>query len=252
MIDQVSNILQRCGSDDSVLPPTELYNEGWMLCLVLDWLDRNRNVDHPLSFETGARWFSQGLLPSRFLPTARVDSKAEAYTHADGVIGHFDINPDKRGDITLQSGARQFVVIEAKLGSGLSAGTRNAPTFDQAARNVACMAHMLANASIIPASVVRLAFFVIAPDEQIRSGVFADLVTKENIKKKVNARVDEYQVEHDTWFEETFLPTLEKMEVSILAWERVLADLPSTPESQLIRTFYDKCIVYNRLIAKKG
>ena len=102
-----------------------------MLCLVLDWLDRNRNVDHPLSFETGARWFSQGLLPSRFLPTARVDSKAEAYTHADGVIGHFDINPDKRGDITLQSGARQFVVIEAKLGSGLSAGTRNAPTFDQ-------------------------------------------------------------------------------------------------------------------------
>ena len=55
MLEPISRILGRCGSAGSVLPPTELFNEGWMLRLVLDWFDRNRQVEHPLSFRSGAR-----------------------------------------------------------------------------------------------------------------------------------------------------------------------------------------------------
>jgi hypothetical protein len=38
----VGSLLARCSSDGTVLPPTDLYNEGWMLRLVLDWFERNR------------------------------------------------------------------------------------------------------------------------------------------------------------------------------------------------------------------
>jgi len=125
MIEPIARILDRCGSENSVLPPTELFNEGWMLRLVLDWLDRNRGIVHPLSFAPEARWYSEALLPSLFLPQSRGDIKAESFTHADGVIGHFSIASGERGDVKLLPGVKQFVVIEAKLGSTLSAGTKN-------------------------------------------------------------------------------------------------------------------------------
>lgn len=72
------------------MPPTHLYNEGWMLRLVLDWLDRHRDLEHPLALHEGARWYSEALLPSRFLRDEHGDPLAESHTHADGLIGHFE------------------------------------------------------------------------------------------------------------------------------------------------------------------
>lgn len=158
-------------SPNPVLPPTELYNEGWLLRLVLDWLDRQREIEHPLSFMPGARWYSEALLPSRFLPRTRGDRLAESFTHADGLIGHFDVDSGQRGDARLRADVQQFIVTEAKLGSKLSRGTKNAPDFDQAARNVACIAHMLSVIGVAPLKVRRLGFFVVAPLAQIESGV---------------------------------------------------------------------------------
>jgi len=252
MLESIAKILGRCGSENSVLPPTELFNESWMLRLVLDWFDRNRGTKHPLSFAPEARWYSGALLPSHFLPKVRGDTKAESYTHADGVIGHFAIASGERGDAKLLPGVKQFVVTEAKLGSSLSAGTKNAPTYDQAARTVACIAQMLAIAKVSPASVDHLAFFVIAPEAQIRSGVFTGLVTKESIEKKVRARVGAYETAHDVWFKESFLPALAHIEIGTLAWETVLADLPNTREIELMRKFYALCLRFNPLKAKNA
>lgn len=168
MLKRVAELLARCGSSASVLPPTELYNEGWLLRLVLDWFDRNRTLSHQLSFLPGARWYSEALLPSRFLPQRRSDERAESFTHADGVVGHFSIAPGERGEARLLPQPRQFVVAEAKLGSALSAGTKHAPEYDQAARNVACMAHMLEGVDLT--TIEHLGFYVIAPDHQIRAG----------------------------------------------------------------------------------
>ena len=42
MLASIGEMLGRCGSNKSVLPPTALFNEGWLLCLTLDWFDRIR------------------------------------------------------------------------------------------------------------------------------------------------------------------------------------------------------------------
>jgi hypothetical protein len=252
MLEAISRILGRCGSASSVLPPTVLFNEGWMLRLVLDWLDRNRQVEHPLSFRAGARWYSEALLPSRFLPQTRGDSRAESFTHPDGVVDHFTIAPGERGEAKLLPGVKQFVVAEEKLGSGLSARTTNAPGYDQAARNVACMAYMLGKEGIDPSAVDRLAFYVVAPDDQIKSGVFADLVFKESIEKKVKERIRSYEGAHDAWFQGTFLPTLARIELGILSWEEVLAALPNTKETELMSEFYEQCLRFKPLRARRA
>jgi hypothetical protein len=243
----IDEILSRCGTPDSVLPPTELFNEGWMLRLVLDWLDRNRGYPNVLGFEPGARWYSEALLPSRFLPRNRGDRLAESFTHADGVIGHFTVQSGSRGDAVLDSDPGQFIVTEAKLGSSLSAGTKNAPSYDQAARNVACMAHMVASAGIRLSSLKRLGFFVLAPQQQIRSGVFGNLLSPQSIEAKVRARVASYEGAHDRWLDESFLPLLERIDIAALSWEEVLASLPATPERTELERFYAQCLAFNPL-----
>jgi hypothetical protein len=245
MIEMITRILDRCGTADSVLPPTEMFNEGWMLRLVLDWFDRNRELSHSLSFAPEARCYSEALLPSRFFPQTRGDPRAESFTHADGVIGHFSISPGLSGDASILSGAKQFIVTEAKLGSSLSKGTANAPTYDQAARNVACIANMLANSGVDPNSLDSLAFYVIAPETKINSGAFANLVTEDSIEAKVHERIASYSGQHDKWFQEMFIPVLHRIDLGILSWESILQALPSTTEVGVIQNFYGECLKFN-------
>lgn len=245
MLRRVGELLGRCKSKASVLPPTELYNEGWMLRLILDWFDRNRDMPHFLAFLPNARWYSEALLPSHFPPQRRGDPLAESFTHADGVIGHFEIKPGERGEAKLLPDARQFLVIEAKLGSSLSAGTKNAPEYDQAARNVACIAQMV-SVRLIPAEQIDcLGFYVIAPQHQIDSGVFRDMVTKESISRKVAERVAQYNGERDEWLAKTFRPVLERIQLGLVSWESIIDSLPANPEKSDLRDFYKLCLDFN-------
>ena len=215
MSQRVAGLLLRCGTETAVLPPTELYNEGWLLRLTLDWFERNRSAAHPFALRSGARWYSEALLSSRFLPTRRRDPLAESFTHADGILGHFEISPGERGEATVSKDADQLVVIEAKLGSRLSKGVKNAEDYGQAARNVACVAHTIQVAGLEPRALGSLGFYVVAPEQQIRAGVFEDFVTKEQIRSQVKARVAQY---------------IEK----------------NNPDSGL-REFYGECLRFNRL-----
>ena len=252
MLETITSILHRCGSSDSVLPPTELYNEGWMLRLVLDWFDRNRNIIYPLAFAPNARWYSEALLPSRFLPQKRGDKRAESFTHADGIIGHFSIWPGDRGEVKILKNATQLIVTEAKLSSSLSTGTKNAPTFDQAARNVACIANMIGIAGANVDTLDQLGFYVLAPEAQINAGIFGDLITEDSIKRKVKARVSIYGSVFDEWFEKIFLPVLARIKLKALSWESILDELPIMSDTQQIREFYETCLKYNPVRARNA
>jgi len=95
VIERIVKMLDRCGGPDRNFPPTDLYNEGWMLRLVLDWLSANRDIEHDLAFSDNDKWYSEALLPTAFLPRVRGDKLAESWTHADGVIGDFVIGANR-------------------------------------------------------------------------------------------------------------------------------------------------------------
>ena len=147
VLDRIVSMLRSCDSAAPLFPPTELFGEGWLLRLFLDLFSTHRVDNHPLSFSQRARWFSEALLPSAFLPRYRGDPLAESWTHADGVIGHFHIGHVGRADLSLSHDASQFIVLEAKMFSKLSSGVTHARYFDQAARTVACMAEVLRRAN---------------------------------------------------------------------------------------------------------
>lgn len=240
-------MLESCVTESPLFPPTLLYNEGWLLRLVLDWFSTHRDVSHPLAFSENAQWFSEALLPSAFLARHRGDSLAESWTHADGVIGHFLIGDKNKAGLSLLPQATHFVVLEAKMFSGLSSKVTNIRYFDQAARNVACIAELFHRANVLPQTANRIGFYVLAPFAQIKSGIFDKVLDRDSIQRKVNRRVQEYTGSKDQWYSEWFLPTFQKTEIATISWEELIETVneKDAKSSTVIKTFYERCLDFN-------
>jgi hypothetical protein len=254
MFNQIINMLKASNTDDGVIPPTEVYNEGWMLRLILDWFSRQATSGHQLSFEKGARWYSEILLPSQFLPRFQTDPQAESHTHADGVIGHFAVGRSGKGDIHLHPDARQFVVIEAKIFSDLSKGIKNFKNYDQAARTTACIAETLSIRQRPVTDISKLGFYVVAPEKQLKfEPTFQTFMQKDSIRIKVQRRIKAYSdpIDSETknkWFKTWFLPTLECIDLQCMTWEEIISyvNIHDSANGGGLLKFYEECLDLNK------
>jgi len=246
--ESIKDMLEACETGQPVFPPSVLFNEGWLLRIILDWFARHGGDRYPLSPRPGARWFSEPWLPSAFLPRYRGDRLAEARSHADAVLGHFAIGDPGTAGLTLKPDATQLVVIEAKLFARLSTGVKNAPYFDQAARSVACIAEVLRRAGRSPGSMDDLGLLILAPQARVDDGVFAWDAAPEAIRRKVRRRVEDYAGERDDWFHDWFEPTWRRAEVRCLSWEEIIEVIAfhRPEEGQIIDSFYGRSLHYNR------
>lgn len=245
---RIQAMLESCMTESPSFPPTELYNETWLLRLVLDWFSRHEVPDHFLSVPEGGRWFSEAWLPSAFLRRpGQKDLLAESWTHGDAVVGHFHVGTRGKADVRLAEDAIHFVVLEAKMFSGLSSDVRNAPYYDQAARSVACMAEALRRASCSPPTISRLGFYVLAPESQIERGIFDEQLRPESIQQKVKQRVGAYEGDKDVWYSEWFQPTLARIVLQAVSWEDVIGEIeqhdPASAAS--LQVFYERCLGFN-------
>jgi len=245
-LDQILSMLQRSNTNSPFFPPTELYNEGWLLRLVLHWFSSCRIPNHPLDFNDSGRWFSEALLPSAFKPRWQGDPLGESRTHADGVIGNFIIGNQGKADLSLEKGGTHLVVTEAKIFSKLSKGVTHAKYFDQAARTVACIAEILCRSDRLPSS-IKTGFYVLAPKDQITSGIFEKEMNKRSILSKVQKRVSEYDGEKDQWMSEWFETTLKNINIECLSWEKIIEEISSREPDcgATIGKFYQNCIRFN-------
>jgi hypothetical protein len=247
VMERILSILKSCTSDSPSFPATILFNESWLLRLVLDWFSTHEVPDHPLNFLEEARWFSEASLPSAFLKSPKSTKLAESWSHVDGVIGHFVIGKEHKADLSLLSDARQLVVLEAKMSSPLADKTANADYWDQAARTIACVAETLRRAAHCPSDLHALGFYVLAPQSQLDKAAFIEQMSRDSIRQKVERRVGEYVEAGDelknVWYSGWFDPTFQNIDIRTLSWEEVIAviekhDLQS---ANLISAFYQQC-----------
>ena len=248
-IDQITALLKKCDTPDTNIPPTDLYNEGWLLRLVLDWLSAHPGIDHDLAFTSTDKWYAGALLPSAFQARYSGDILAESRTQADGVIGDFAVGAGQKKTLSLTRDAARIIVTESKLFTELSSGTRNARYFNQAARNVAGIAELIHRAQIPPGNFNTIGFYVLAPAKQIQEGVFARHMSPGLMLDVVKKRVSEYQdPERDKWLTEWFMPTLQNIGIREIAWEEVINLIMAhdQPFGIQIESFYMKCLEYNR------
>ncbi len=254
MLDIISALLNNLETGKGHMPPSILYNEGWLLRVILYWFSKNKAIEHPLAFQPGTDWFSEGLLSSKFLPQYRGDELAESYTHADGIIGNIAVGKAGKGDVFLVEPFKQFIVLEAKLFSKLSSGTTRIPGYNQVARSIACMASVLSNCRCPVEEFNMLGFYVLAPEKEIESEpTFYAFMEKELVYRTVLSRVELYKdrsnyLEKRKWFEEYFEPILKEIDLLLISWEEVLFDIKQydNETGQGLGKFYSRCLALNK------
>jgi len=246
-MDLLSNLITSFDPQNPNFRPTELYNESWMIKLVLREASKISVSEFPIGFLPGGNWFSEALLPSAFGARYQGDPLSESRTNADGVIGQITIGKRAKADLELEKDVTQFTVVEAKVGSPLSAGTSNAKYFDQAARNVACMAEVVARSGASLSDISRLDFVVLAPQAFIEKGTFAEEISPSSIRSKVERRVAEYEGQFDEWYEETFNPTMDRIKLYSLSWEESIDWIGDSAPDVVddISKFYDLCLKFS-------
>jgi hypothetical protein len=233
--DRLLRILQSCASDNTAghrFPPTEIFNEGWMLRLVLDALQTVHVPSHPLRFLDGAQWFSEARLSSPFPSIKRGDRMGESSTCADAVIGDFEFRKGTKAGLTLKSGCRQFIVVEAKMFSNLSSRTTNAKGYNQAARTVACMAETISQSDVRLKDLESVGYFVLTAKEDPK---LARCLKAECIRDVIDSRITRYNDLDSSlaprlskWKEQHLLPLIEHLEegkeqrLACYSWEQII------------------------------
>ncbi len=176
-----------------------------------------------------------------------MDTLSEAWTHADGLIGQFKIGHKGKTDVMLFPTTTQIVILEAKLLSGLSYGVKNASSFNQAARSVACIAEMLHRANVDFSKIERLGFYVLAPEKQIERGLFRNRVNWPSISEHVADRVISYGGTKENWYRNWFKPMQQFIKIGVLSWEDILDKIAKSDKATAedFKGFYEKALILN-------
>ena len=245
MLNIISEILEGCKTKNSNICPTILYNEGWMTRLLVKISINAKLKLRSVDFGKIRHWYSEGLLSSPFLKRNSKDKLAEGYTHADMALGDFHIDPLNRGIIRINGKNGIFGVIEAKMGSNLSQGTRNAPRYDQASRNLACIAFNTIKTSH------RIFFAVVAPEKKIEEYEIEKQVNISTIARKIYKRFEMYKTDPKVYaYKEPLLNRVQKSTCLVLSYETWLKALKDShcEHYSILNKFKNLCYKYNKIL----
>lgn len=232
--------------------PTEFYNEGWLLKLLVLSVTDFGLKDHTLYVGEKDEFFSEALLYSPFLARIQKDPFAETHTHADGAIGNFTIGNDKsKGSLNLKG--NKLNVFEAKINSLFSKNVSNAPFYDQASRYIACITETIDKENKIEIlDELSIGFYLTVPEKMYANKKsFEKFLDKKNIFETVRKRVEQYHKEDDfikrkDWFEKKFTPVLEKITIEHIFYEAIIKELREYKYIDEINKYYKLCLDHNK------
>jgi hypothetical protein len=215
------------------LNPTEIYNEGWMTrLLVYISMKQKIKLSDYLDFSQVRNWTSEGLISSPFI---HAENNKEGYTHADMVLGDFQVNYKTKGQIEVFDKAKLFGIIEAKMGSNLSQGTSYAKEYNQASRNLACISYNSHNSC-------KTFFGVVAPETMIEKHGIENQIQKEFMIRQVESRYELSKLSVDN----DLINRAQKCKTFVVSYEYWISLLNGKDKSS-VNDFYKNCIIWNRL-----
>lgn len=258
-LDIVTEMLRGLNHSDRLFPATELYSETWMLRILSSiYLSpsqnynklRSNHLDILLPLDMDVRFFSEGLMETKFTKGNLGPGPNEQRTHADGIFGHIVIDDKTIAGIKMKDDANQFVVIEAKMGSKLSKGTTRAKYWDQTSRIVACIARYMEITGRSPKSFRKLGFVILAPESNINKGYFNDALNRERLKGNIKRRCIEYDntILLD-WFNDWVEPLIGVIRLELISWESAItiASILKPDKYPILEQFYNLCKKYNNI-----
>ena len=96
----LTEIMNSVYSNINNFPPTQIFNEGWLLRIFLECHHRG-HASFPFERMKNSEWFSETQLPTPFKTRFRGDRQSEKRTHIDGAYGQFRIHSDTKSGFVL-------------------------------------------------------------------------------------------------------------------------------------------------------
>lgn len=243
------------------IKPTEVYNEGWMTRLLVYYSIEEKLVLKNkekviIDFSKIQNWTSEALISSPFVKAKAI---REGYTHADIALGDFTVKYKKKGEkeekgrgkLTVKDNANNFGIIEAKMASPLSKKTSNTEDYNQAARNVACIAYNTYELSC------KTFFYVVAPQSKLKLNkknvnIIIDLVDSEKIVKCIDKRIEDHNVkntndEDKIKNKQDLIDQASNCEVGVISYETWIEQIQDENTKAELNEFYTKCKNWNNI-----
>jgi hypothetical protein len=227
------------GRPECMFPETLIFNEGWLLRLVLtEWLRESGGSRFVfLPFPEDVAVYSEGQLCTPF----RGGSLRERNTHVDGIVGDFSIADTKSG-IVLESDLRYIAAFEAKLLSPIGRGVKNARDYDQVSRTAACLTNSILSAKPQDSYSAHLVIVYAEDNPHIDPAEY----DKNHIRQTIANRLETFIATDKpsgaiARFARGWKEILEALKVHFLTWEEVMADIG---DNELSR-FYELCMRFN-------
>ncbi|MFC1784974.1 hypothetical protein ACFL0J_05030 [Candidatus Neomarinimicrobiota bacterium] len=231
------------------LNPTKIYEEGWMIRLLVYYsiinkiainTTTNNNIDYTIDFAKKINWCSEAVISS---PFAKAPKKKEHNTHADMALGDFKVEFENDAKIILDKEPKFFGILEAKIKSNLSKNVKNADDYNQASRTLACIANLTHEHEEC-----EIFFGLVAPREKIKT--LKEQISNKTIKRQVESRFNPYK---NTFKEEQNMDRiLEKIgkakifSYSFEEWLKLLEGKIDNKESDELISFYGKTLCWNK------
>jgi hypothetical protein len=214
--------------------PTIIYNEGWIVRLLVieSMLEKITIENIEFGKLANKKWSSEALIASPFVTTK---INREGYTHADIILGDFDVNYGERGEVVLADMPEVLGIIEAKMGSSLSKGTKNAPNYNQASRNICCLAHTTQSTDC------GTFFIIAAPQSIIKKYNFEEQINQ--IRTQISERFSHSEISYSKEIEKK----VSECKVSVISYEDWINKLKHAEIKNMLIDFYNQCKKYNKI-----
>ena len=221
------------------LNPTEIYNEGWMTRLLVYESIKEKIKLKDIDFKIISYWTSEALISSPFVKAKKY---REGYTHADIALGDFSVDFNKRGEIIVSKIAKIFGIIEAKMGSNLSQGTTHFKNYNQASRNLACIAY---NTCDIDCEIF---FYVVAPEKKLVEHEIKKQIDLQTMIDQIAFRFKEYSDEFKRAQKmDLIISKALKCKVESISYEEWIEKIKNYDSRKFLDEFYQKAKKWNRI-----
>ena len=236
----IIEIINSIGTPMPNVNPTVFYNEGWITrLLVLSSIQEKIKLGN-VDFSCINNWTSEALISSPFI---NAQNHREGYTHADIAVGDFKVDYSKRGKIIVNDDAILFGIIEAKMGSNLSKGTTHAKEYNQANRNLVCIANNTTNQPEC-----KTFFYVVAPESKLKKYKMEVQISLESVLEQVKNRFNLHETEELIFSQrQQIMEKIENTEIKALSYEDWIKQFKNGDIQHLLQNFYDKANKWNRI-----
>ena len=129
------------------------------------------------------------------------------------------------------------------MGSNLSKGTTHVLDYNQASRNLVCIA-----SNTIKKPVCKTFFYVVAPASKIKDHEIVAQIELDAVKKQVNQRFELHKSENDIYsLKEQIIAKIENCVIKAISYEEWINLFKNLTTHNDLQNFYEKAKKWNRI-----